>query len=98
MKAPIPKKISYIITELPEKFGRCCFDEDYPHVSTKLCLFWGTEFFMDYVESLLMMEPSTTRKTRRGFPFEAIKELQFIVDEHNTRYPQYARIINIWMA
>lgn len=97
MRLEIPKTIATIIPEITEKFGRCCFDEDYPHVGKNLCLFWGTEFFMDYVEKLIMVEPSPDRKTRQGFPFGALKELRFIVEEHNNRYPQYARIINLWM-
>lgn len=96
MKTPTHQKISDIIPEIVEKFGRCRFDEDYPHISTKLCLFWGTEFFMDYVEQLIMVVPTPNRKARQGFPFEAIKELRFIVDSHNEQFPQYVRILNLW--
>ncbi len=98
MKTPTHQKISDIIPEIVMKFGRCQFDEDFPHVGTKLCLFWGTEFFTDYVEQLIMVVPRSDRKTRQGFPFEAIKELRFIVDVHNEGFPQYARILNLWIC
>lgn len=96
MTTPIPKTITELLPEVIGTLGSSTFDEKYPHIAQKLCLFWGSEFFMDYVESLIMVVPNRQRPTRQGFPFETIKELRAIVDAHNEQYPQYARIIDLW--
>ena len=69
--------------------------EHFPHVLNKLQELSGNESFYEYVDTLLLVEDS--RESRKGFPFEAIQEINRIVEQHETVfYLIKHKPIDIW--
>lgn len=66
---------------------------DYPHVAQNLVDFWGTSYFNDYIDQL----STTNRNNRSGFSFEALMEIQKVLDAHADRFPHYKRIYTVWV-
>lgn len=62
-------------------------DVDYPHISKKIILMWGSNECVDYIESLINYSHSHDRPMRQGFPLQALLELQFVLDEHVRQFP-----------
>lgn len=93
---PINTKMLDLVPAIKEKWGRSRFDDDYPHITKNLGVFWGSEFFNPYVESLVMVTPTENRNSRIGFPFEVLQELRMIVEYHGEKFPKYKMSINIW--
>lgn len=96
VKINLPQTIAELVPEVIAKYGKSMFDEQYPHIVKNLCMFWGSDFFNEYVQNLIAIYPTSNRPIRQGFPFEALKELRVIVDAHAEKFPQYKMSINIW--
>lgn len=62
-------------------------EEQFPHVVDNLILFWGEPEFLDQLERLLKYSYDPSRPNRSGFPFKAIQELEFILQEHIRMFP-----------
>lgn len=68
-------------------------EKEYPHVAQNLVDFWGTSFFNEYIDQLA----TTKRNDRSGFSFEALMEIQKVLDAHADRFPHYKRIYTVWV-
>lgn len=55
-----------------------------PHVAEKLELFWGTEFFSEYVNKLML---DTRDGTRQGFPRGVGNAIAALLKMHEEQYP-----------
>ena len=66
---------------------------DYPHVARNLVDFWGTSYFNAYIEQL----STTNRNDRAGFSFEALMEIQKVLEAHLDRFPHYKKIETVWL-
>lgn len=66
--------------------------EAYPHIVTKLALWWGTKECRDYLAGLT----TSDRVGRKGFPFETTLVIQELTDLHDVKFPQFAPPATIW--
>lgn len=66
---------------------------DYPHVAQNIVDFWGTSFFNEYIDQLA----TTNRNNRSGFSFEALMEIQKVLEAHTNKFPHYKRIHTVWL-
>lgn len=62
-------------------------DEQFPHIAEKIWIMWGSEECMNYIENLVNYSPTADRPERQGFPFQALIELNIILDEHQKQFP-----------
>lgn len=62
-------------------------DVDFPHIAEKIWLFWGEPECMSYLDELLNYSHSKDRPSRQGFPFQAIVELNIVMEEHQRQFP-----------
>jgi hypothetical protein len=56
-----------------------------PHVAHNLKLFWGTEFFVEYVTRLMF---DTRDGQRQGFHKEAAKAMTALLARHDEEFPR----------
>jgi hypothetical protein len=59
--------------------------EKYKHVHLNLKLYWGTKDFHEYVMALVLTE----RAKRAGFPFEVLRELDLLIQDHDVKFPHF---------
>lgn len=86
-----------ILDLVPEIGETSVLEERSPHIVKNLLDFWGTSFFMEYVDLIINYMPTKDRPARQGFPFDSLMELQKIVDKHNDKFPHYKTRIDIWI-
>lgn len=91
------KSSKTILDLVPELGDKSLLQERTPHVVKNLIDFWGTSFFVDYVNLITNYTPTKDRPLRQGFPFDSMMELQKIVDKHNEKFPHYKVEISIWV-
>lgn len=72
--------------------GNSVLDTKFPHVSHKICCYWGTEVFYNYIYNLSV---NTRSEPRQGFPKSAWLEIQHLKKHHATKYPSTAKK-DIW--
>lgn len=58
-------------------------DLQFPHIKDKILFLWGSLECADYIDSLLNYAPDDYRTTRAGFPFQTVKELNILQQEHD---------------
>lgn len=72
----------------------------YPHVVDKLQEIWGTSDGAEYLIDLLEYSPEKNRIDRQGFSWEAVFEIQNILEEHENQFPdlhkEFANRKNNW--
>lgn len=64
----------------------------YPHIVTKLTLWWGTKECRDYLVGLT----TSDRIGRKGFPFETALVIQELIELHDKEYPKHTPSQTIW--
>lgn len=64
-----------------------------PHVAEKIKLFWGTQYFVEYVNILIT---DTRDGERQGFPKEILKAIYSLSEKHNELYPPTKPKDNLW--
>lgn len=68
--------------------------EGFPHVSDKLELFSGSDYFPDYVNTLIL---DTRDGKRNGFPKDVAKAINTLLKKHNERFPaKPSKFPDIW--
>lgn len=60
-------------------------NQAFPHIGEKLKLYWGGPDFAPYMRGLLQ---DTRDGQRRGFPFDALMNLQTLSDLHKRAFPE----------
>lgn len=66
--------------------------EKFPHIQRKLHEVWGTKKGREYLTSLLFID----RDHRQGFHFDIIKVIDWLIDEHDTAYPEFKPASSPW--
>lgn len=90
-----------LVPEIEITMGSCVIDEEYPHVSENLILFWGEPEFLDQIEKLLNYTYDRDRPSRQGFPFRVIQELELSLQSHLRKFPNIvseytSRVSDVW--
>ena len=82
------------VPEVAEALGTTVSTLDvwFPHVSKNMVIRWGQPEFFDYCKTLVQ----TTRPNRQGFPFEALSEINTIMDVHNILFPELKQELRIY--
>lgn len=60
--------------------------ERHSHIVYNLGVSWGTQRGRNYIEELLFVEPGATRQ---GFSSEVFSEIQFLLNLHDSTFPQF---------
>lgn len=98
-------KLFELIPDIGEQMGSIdsVLDEQFPHISKIILYLWGSEECLAYIEELLNFIPTPERPFRKGFPFQALKELLIVMEYHNSKFPYMrsatkARKENFWWS
>lgn len=62
-------------------------DTNFPHISAKIILLWGSGECMDFLDELMHYHPTEERPSREGFTLEVIQELSTIYAYHVNKHP-----------
>lgn len=89
-------KLTELVPRILEVQGHSHIDDDYPHVAKNLALFWGTDLFDQYLETIVMSYPTADRPERQGFPYEVLRELRLVAEAHSAQFPQFGISINVY--
>ena len=68
-------------------------DQAFPHIGSKIKLYWGQRQFATYMNELLH---DTRGGTRRGFPSDVLTALGNLFDQHNKAYPPLLPKADVW--
>ncbi len=97
LKSPVEiKKIKKLLEHIEIATildGSSVLDAKFPHVSHKICRYWGTEMFYNYIYDLSV---NTRPEPRQGFPKAAWLEIQRLKKYHATKYPSTAKK-DVWV-
>lgn len=63
--------------------------EKYPHVSKSIEMFWGYPELVSYITRLLFDSRDGARK---GFDYDVMVALAYLLDKHHIQFPQYRKI------
>ena len=66
--------------------GISVLEARYPHVAAKVVVHWGNRELNGYLRGLLMDD----RGDRQGFPFDAMQEIQFLLDLYQSYFQEQA--------
>ena len=64
--------------------GISVLESRYPHIAAKVIVQWGSRQLNNYLHGLLMDD----RGDRQGFPFDAMQEIQFLLDLHQSYFQE----------
>lgn len=64
----------------------------FPHIHAKMHELWGTKAGREYLVSLLFID----RDHRNGFPFDVIKVIDWLIDEHDKAFPAFKPAASPW--
>lgn len=62
-------------------------EDKYPHISYNIVTMWGSQECLEYIESLLVHEPTPERPYRQGFSLETILDIESIYLFHQEKFP-----------
>ncbi len=68
-------------------------NQAFPHIGSKLKLYWGHQDFTRYMSELLH---DTRNGQRRGFPFEVVVALTLIAEDHRQLFPHLDPRTDVW--
>lgn len=65
--------------------------DPYPHLKSRLQLYWGTKKCRDFLKNLLLIDGK-----RQGFPFEVLMTIDRLIELHDKDYPQFKPKKDLW--
>ncbi len=68
-------------------------DQAFPHIGSKIKLYWGQRQFANYMNELLH---GTRGGKRRGFPSDVLTALGNLFEQHNKVYPPLLPKADVW--
>lgn len=68
-------------------------NQAFPHIGSKLRLYWGQQDFVHYMAELMH---DTRNGQRRGFSFDVVVALTSIAEDHRTEFPHLDPRDDVW--